>query len=61
MLLVAQSVVLPALSRAESRGAHQREDFPGLDPNWTVNQVIALTDGGLQLSRHAPVAGSVAA
>jgi succinate dehydrogenase/fumarate reductase flavoprotein subunit len=61
MLLVAQSVVLPSLSRAESRGAHQREDFPGLDPNWTVNQVIALTDGGLQLSRHAPVAGSVAA
>src|SRR5919206_2821266 len=38
MLLAARAVVLSALARTESRGAPQREDFPGLDANWTVNQ-----------------------
>jgi succinate dehydrogenase / fumarate reductase, flavoprotein subunit len=61
MLLVAQSVVLPALARTESRGAHQREDFPGLDAQWTFNQIIALADGRLELGRHAPVTGRAAA
>ena len=61
MLLVAQSVVLPALARTESRGAHQREDHPGLDGGWAVNQVVALADGRLDLKRSAPVAGRVAA
>jgi succinate dehydrogenase/fumarate reductase flavoprotein subunit len=58
MLLVARSVVHPALARTESRGAHQREDCPGLDARWTVNQVVALRDGELRLSRHAPLRGS---
>jgi len=54
MLLVAQSVALPALGRTESRGAHQREDHPGLDDNWCVNQLIALSRGQIELSRSAP-------
>ena len=41
MLEVARSVTGSALSRTESRGAHQREDFPGMDPTWRRNQVIA--------------------
>jgi succinate dehydrogenase / fumarate reductase, flavoprotein subunit len=61
MLLVAQSVVLPALARTESRGAHQREDYPGLDDNWAINQIVALSDGRLHLSREAPMAGRTAA
>ena len=49
-LLVAESVILAATARTESRGAHQREDFPHLDPDWTRNQILRLTTNGLQLS-----------
>jgi succinate dehydrogenase/fumarate reductase flavoprotein subunit len=60
MLLVAQSVTLPALARTESRGAHQREDHPGLDDGWRVNQSLALSGGRIELSRSAPSAGRAA-
>jgi succinate dehydrogenase / fumarate reductase flavoprotein subunit len=49
-LLVAESVILAATARTESRGAHQREDFPHLDPEGTRNQILRLTVGGLHLS-----------
>jgi len=54
MLLVARSIALPALARTESRGAHQREDYPGLDDDWGVNQVVTLSDGELNLAHTAP-------
>ena len=42
MLTTAEAVVRSALARNESRGAHQREDFPDADPGFLKNQVLEL-------------------
>ena len=56
-LLVAESVILAAAARTESRGAHQREDFPDLDQDWLRNQTLRWTNDGLHLASIAvPVA-----
>jgi succinate dehydrogenase / fumarate reductase flavoprotein subunit len=45
MLMVAEAVVIAATARTESRGAHQRDDHPGMLDTWTVNQTLAWRDG----------------
>jgi succinate dehydrogenase / fumarate reductase, flavoprotein subunit len=45
-LTVAESTILSALERRESRGAHQRYDYPKLDPNKKVNFIINLDPTG---------------
>ncbi len=50
MLTTAEAVVLSAVARTESRGAHQREDFPDTDPSFTRNQLLELQEG--ELVRH---------
>jgi succinate dehydrogenase/fumarate reductase flavoprotein subunit len=60
MLSVAHAVTATALKRSESRGAHQREDFPKLLPQWQVHQRVQLRDGALKIS-GAPAAAKALA
>jgi succinate dehydrogenase/fumarate reductase flavoprotein subunit len=55
MLTVAHAVTATALARTESRGAHQREDFQTMLPQWQVHQTVQLRDGKLKIS-GAPAA-----
>jgi succinate dehydrogenase / fumarate reductase, flavoprotein subunit len=50
MLTVARAVAQSALNRSESRGAHQREDFPDTLPLLQVHQRVAWRDADLTIS-----------
>ena len=51
-LFSAKATIVSALQRNESRGAHQRSDFPLLDPLFQFNCVVRLgDDDNLKISR----------
>ncbi len=54
MLLVARVVTQAALDRTESRGAHQREDYPGMIDDWQRNQIVRL-EGGHPVIERGPL------
>ena len=49
MRLVAECITRSALARGESRGAHQRQDFPETSECWQKHQRIRLGGEGVQL------------
>ena len=53
MIAVAQAVTQSALNREESRGAHQREDFPDARSHWQLHQRVDWRDDTVHIS-HAP-------
>jgi succinate dehydrogenase/fumarate reductase flavoprotein subunit len=54
MLTAARAIVECALNRTESRGAHQREDFAQMLPQWQRHQTVLWRDGGLRISDAPP-------
>jgi succinate dehydrogenase / fumarate reductase flavoprotein subunit/fumarate reductase (CoM/CoB) subunit A len=46
-LVAAEAVTRAALSRRESRGAHQRADFPDSDPAQARRQLVTMDASGL--------------
>ncbi|MBT5312342.1 MAG: FAD-binding protein [Verrucomicrobia bacterium] len=49
-LLVADAVATAAIARQESRGAHQRDDYPETDSAHAHNATVTFTDGAIQLA-----------
>jgi succinate dehydrogenase / fumarate reductase flavoprotein subunit len=55
LLTLAHTILVSALAREESRGAHFREDFPERDDeNWLKHTLVRETQAGPRLS-YKPV------
>jgi succinate dehydrogenase / fumarate reductase flavoprotein subunit len=55
MLTVAEAVTRSALTRRESRGAHSRIDYPGLDDAWGKKHNVVVKQAGTMTLIETPV------
>jgi succinate dehydrogenase / fumarate reductase, flavoprotein subunit len=55
MLTVAEAVTRSALTRRESRGAHSRIDYPGLDDAWGKKHNVVVKNAGAMTLVETPV------
>jgi succinate dehydrogenase / fumarate reductase, flavoprotein subunit len=55
MLIVAEAVTRSALTRRESRGAHSRIDYPGLDDAWGKKHNVVVKKAGTMTLVETPV------
>ena len=55
MLTVSEAVTRSALARQESRGAHSRIDYPGLDATWGTKNNVVVQEGSAMTLRQSPV------
>ena len=51
-ILSGEATILSALSRTESRGAHQRNDYPSIDKDQLVNYIVSLNKEKLKIDKH---------
>jgi succinate dehydrogenase / fumarate reductase flavoprotein subunit len=58
LILTARVTALSALARTESRGAHQRTDYPNADPTWLRNIICRIENGHLLLHAEPVPAAS---
>jgi succinate dehydrogenase/fumarate reductase flavoprotein subunit len=48
-ITIGQIVAAAAMMRTETRGAHNREDYPELDETWTKNIIIQLKNNQMTM------------